>query len=203
MFTSLYLKTKSNLNILHATKIILASGSPRRMQLLKQIGIVFEVEIPQSDESIIVGESPSELVMRLSKLKATEIANKLVTGIIIGSDTIVVLEGDVLGKPINKLDAISMLKRLSNKTHKVFTGYSIIDVVNKVTITNFNETEVKFRNLDENEIFQYVESGSPLDKAGSYGIQDDFGAVFIEYIIGDYYTVVGLPISKLYLDLKK
>lgn len=181
---------------------ILASGSPRRMQLLKQIGIVFEVEIPQSDESIIVGESPSELVMRLSKLKATEIANKLVTGIIIGSDTIVVLEGDVLGKPINKLDAISMLKRLSNKTHKVFTGYSIIDVVNKVTITNFNETEVKFRNLDENEIFQYVESGSPLDKAGSYGIQDDFGAVFIEYIIGDYYTVVGLPISKLYLDLK-
>ncbi|MBL0332397.1 MAG: septum formation protein Maf [Chlorobiota bacterium] len=184
-------------------KIILASGSPRRMQLLKQIGIVFEVEIPQSDESIIVGESPSELVMRLSKLKATEIANKLVTGIIIGSDTIVVLEGDVLGKPINKLDAISMLKRLSNKTHKVFTGYSIIDVVNKVTITNFNETEVKFRNLDENEIFQYVESGSPLDKAGSYGIQDDFGAVFIEYIIGDYYTVVGLPISKLYLDLKK
>jgi septum formation protein len=128
-------------------KIILASGSPRRMQLLKQIGIVFEVEIPQSDESIIVGESPSELVMRLSKLKATEIANKLVTGIIIGSDTIVVLEGDVLGKPINKLDAISMLKRLSNKTHKVFTGYSIIDVVNKVTITNFNETEVKFRNL--------------------------------------------------------
>jgi septum formation protein len=184
-------------------KIILASGSPRRMQLLKQIGIVFEVEIPQSDESIIVGESPSELVMRLSKLKATEIANKLVTGIIIGSDTIVVLEGDVLGKPINKLDAISMLKRLSNKTHKVFTGYSIIDVLNKVTITNFNETEVKFRNLDENEIFQYVESGSPLDKAGSYGIQDDFGAVFIEYIIGDYYTVVGLPISKLYLDLKK
>ena len=184
-------------------KIILASGSPRRMQLLKQIGIVFEVEIPQSDESIIVGESPSELVMRLSKLKATEIANKLVTGIIIGSDTIVVLEGDVLGKPINKLDAISMLKRLSNKTHKVFTGYSIIDVVNKVAITNFNETEVKFRNLDENEIFQYVESGSPLDKAGSYGIQDDFGAVFIEYIIGDYYTVVGLPISKLYLDLKK
>ena len=83
-------------------KIILASGSPRRMQLLKQIGIVFEVEIPQSDESIIVGESPSELVMRLSKLKATEIANKLVTGIIIGSDTIVVLEGDVLGKPILK-----------------------------------------------------------------------------------------------------
>ncbi len=104
---------------------------------------------------------------------------------------------------INENDAFKMLKQLSGKTHIVFTGYSIIDTKTKKNVTNFCSTKVKFKKLLQNEIVSYIKTSFPLDKAGSYGIQDDFGAVFVEKINGDFYNVVGLPICKLYNDLKK
>lgn len=126
---------------------------------------------------------------------AKEKVNK---GIIITADTIVVLEKKILGKPINKKDAYHILKTLSGKTHTVYTGYSIYNFMNNKLISEMEKTKVTFRELTEKEIKEYINSGSPMDKAGAYGIQDDFGAVFIKKINGCYYNVVGLPLSKLY-----
>src|SRR5690606_29386629 len=137
----------------------------------------------------------------LSLAKLEKAKDKVRNGIIISADTIVVLGNKVLGKPKNKKDAVRILKMLSGKTHVVYTGYSIYNSAIKKTITDFEKTEVTFRNLTQEEISDYVESGSPLDKAGAYGIQDDFGAVFVKKINGCYYNVVGLPLSKLYSSL--
>lgn len=182
--------------------IILASQSPRRSQLLKQIGISFSVHPSGINEEINKNSSFAENVKRLSLHKAEDIANKNHVGIIIGSDTIVVINQSVLGKPNSRENAIEMLKTLSGKTHTVYTGFALVDAQTKKTYIDHDETEVTFRDLDETEIVSYVASGSPMDKAGAYGIQDDFGAVFVKKINGDYYTVVGLPLSKFYLALK-
>lgn len=183
-------------------KIILASGSPRRRQLLNQIGLNHTVILPNTDEAILEGESPKPYVMRLARQKALSVIENCTDEIVIGSDTVVVLDGKILGKPENETHAKEMLQMLSNKTHSVFTGYSILDIKMKRELTDYSETQVKFRELDLEEIEQYVRSGSPLDKAGSYGIQDDYGAVFVESITGDYYTVVGLPLCKVYLAIR-
>ncbi len=182
--------------------IILASQSPRRSQLLKQIGISFSVQPSGIIEEIDTNSSFAENVKRLSLHKAEDIANKNQAGIIIGSDTIVVINQSVLGKPNSRENAIEMLKTLSGKTHVVYTGFALVDAQTKKTYIDHDETEVTFRDLNESEIVSYVASGSPMDKAGAYGIQDDFGAVFVKKINGDYYTVVGLPLSKFYLALK-
>ncbi|MDP1678499.1 MAG: Maf family protein [Bacteroidota bacterium] len=182
--------------------IILASQSPRRSQLLKQIGIIFSVQPSGIHEEIDDATSFAENVQRLSLHKAEDIANKNDKGIIVGSDTIVVIDQTILGKPNSREDAIEMLKILSGKTHTVYTGFALVDAQTKKTYIDHNETEVTFRDLDEDEIVSYVATGSPLDKAGAYGIQDDFGAVFVKKINGDYYTVVGLPLSKFYIALK-
>jgi septum formation protein len=178
--------------------IYLASKSPRRRKLLKQLGLRFKSFSVDMNEIVFPNERPSRTVLRLSKEKLNLAKEKIKNGIIITADTIVVLDKKVLGKPANKKDAFKILKMLSDKTHIVYTGYSIFNSVNYKTISEYEKTQVTFRKLTETEIFEYIEGGSPMDKAGAYGIQDDFGAVFIKKINGCYYNVVGLPLAKLY-----
>ncbi|MDB5036277.1 MAG: Septum formation protein Maf [Chlorobi bacterium] len=182
--------------------VILASSSPRRQQLMRQMGAEFIVIRPDADETTLEGESPEALVERLSLEKALAITHDRDAGVILGSDTVVVLDGDILGKPASAEDARRMLRQLSGKTHTVFTGFALVDIASGVNHMDHERTDVTFRKLEEEEIVRYVATGSPLDKAGAYGIQDDFGAVFIERIVGDYYTVVGLPLTKVYMALR-
>jgi septum formation protein len=181
-----------------AKPIILASRSPRRIHLLRQIGFSFTVQESGVDEQIPEGMLPEEAVRRLSLEKASSVAAGLRDGIVIGADTIVVLGSMILGKPSSKEEAVSMLTRLGGRTHTVFTGFALVDVRSGRTLVDFEKTDVTFRPLDSGEIDKYVESGSPMDKAGAYGIQDDFGAVFVERVNGCFYTVVGFPLSKFY-----
>lgn len=183
-------------------QIILASGSPRRKQILEQGGLNFTVEVSDYEEKSIPGVVPSEFVETLSLEKAKAVAKNHNDAIIIGADTIVVLDNQILGKPKTKEDAREMLKKLSGNTHSVFTGFTVIDTVNKRTITNHVETRIRFKNLSEEEISGYVETGEPMDKAGAYGVQDR-GALFVEYIEGDYSSVMGLPILKIFEILKE
>ncbi|MBP6671525.1 MAG: septum formation inhibitor Maf [Bacteroidetes bacterium] len=178
--------------------IILASQSPRRSSLLKQIGLSFSVVPSSIAEEIDRNATSEENVRRLSLHKAEEVARQYSSGVIIGSDTIVVIDGEVLGKPGSETEAKGMLKLLSGRSHTVYTGFALVDAASKKSYIDHVATEVTFRHLAEKEIAEYVATGSPMDKAGSYGIQDDFGAVFVERISGDYYTVVGLPLSKFY-----
>jgi len=133
-----------------------------------------------------------------------DIAKKKVSNsIIITADTIVVLGGKVIGKPTNKIDAIKILSLLSGKVHSVYTGFFVFNQKTNKRLLDYEKTEVEFRMLTKDEIVDYVDGGSPMDKAGAYGIQDDFGAVFVKRINGCYYNVVGLPLTKLYNALRK
>lgn len=182
--------------------IFLASKSPRRRVLLKQIGLKFKSFMVELDEEILDGEHPIKTVKRLSQEKMNLAIKKVHRGIIITADTIVVIDKEVIGKPRTKKEAKEILTKLSGRTHNVYTGYSIKNLINGGTITDYSRTSVTFRNLTKSEIDKYVKSGSPMDKAGAYGIQDDFGAVFISDIKGCYYNVVGLPLSKVYTSLQ-
>ena len=178
--------------------LILASQSPRRRELLRQIGLKFHI-IPSSvDETIVDEVSPEEHVRILAERKARDVAFHLPSGIILGADTVVVIDGEILTKPATNDEAVRMLQRLSGQRHEVFTGFCLLDIPSWRRVTECERTEVWFRRLATDEILSYVKSGSPMDKAGGYGIQDDFGAVFVERINGDYYNVVGLPLSHFY-----
>ncbi len=183
-------------------QIILASQSPRRKFLLELIGLKFDIIPSNIDEDHLPIQNPGELVKELSYLKAKAIGEKHRDAIIIAADTIVWLNDEILSKPIDAKEAKMMLQKLSNNTHKVFTGITLFNLVEAKQITDYVVTEVTFRKLDEKEIDAYIKTGSPLDKAGAYGIQDDFGAVFVSNISGCYYNIVGLPVSKLYEMLK-
>ena len=189
------------------TKIILASASPRRKELLgsllRNFGLSFEV-IPSEIEEILpeVSKYPAKLVRELSKHKADYIAS-MHDGVVIGADTIVVINNKLLGKPSSKSDARKMLNILSGNYHYVYTGITISDKKNNKYYTAYERTKVLFRKLTGREIEFYINSGSPFDKAGAYGIQDDFGSTFVSSISGDFFNVVGLPIVKTYLGLKK
>ncbi len=180
------------------TPIYLASKSPRRRKLLKQLSLSFKSFSVEMNERVKINEKPSSAVLRLSKEKLNLAKAKVKNGIIITADTIVVLDNMILGKPRNKKDAFRILKMLSGRTHIVYTGYSIFNYANSNTISEYEKTKVTFRNLNDDEILEYIDGGSPMDKAGAYGIQDDFGAVFIKKISGCYYNVVGLPLAKFY-----
>ena len=184
-------------------KLILASASPRRHKLLKQLGFDFEVIVSNIDETNHADLSPESHVKVLAFEKARHVAQGLKEpAIVLGSDTIVVLDGEVLNKPVDAEDAERILKKLSGRTHKVFTGIALIDIPSNKYRTEFQETEVTFRILTEEEIKAYISTGSPMDKAGAYGIQDDFGAVFVSKVNGCYYNIVGLPLEMLYSSLK-
>ena len=184
-------------------KIYLASKSPRRRKLLKQLGIKFYSFSVNSVEDFLDGEHPVRCVKRIA-LEKMELAKlKVQNSIIITADTIVVLGNQIIGKPVNKKDAIKILTLLSGKIHKVYTGFCVVNQKTNKMIVDFEKTEVEFRSLSKDEIVDYVNGGSPMDKAGAYGIQDDFGAVFVRKINGCYYNVVGLPLTKLYKTLRK
>lgn len=183
-------------------RIILASGSPRRKLLLKALlknfGLKFDVIQANIVEYIPEKvQNYGKFAANLAELKALEVAIRN-DGIIIAADTIVVFQGKILGKPNSETDARRMLSTLSGNTHKVYTGLVILDTSNNKLFKSFEVTSVKFRKLSAEEISFYVKSGSPMDKAGAYGIQDDFGSTFVEKINGDYFNVVGLPVFKLY-----
>ncbi|MBS4035540.1 MAG: septum formation protein Maf [Ignavibacterium sp.] len=179
-------------------KITLSSKSPRRRKLLKQLNLKFNSISVDTAEKVKRNERPHLTVKRISIEKMEKTLSIIKDGIIITADTIVVLDNKVIGKPKNQNDAYRILKKLSGRTHTVYTGYCVYNWANNKKITEYEKTMVKFRILSDIEIWEYIKSGSPMDKAGAYGIQDDFGAVFIEKINGCYYNVVGLPLAKLY-----
>lgn len=183
-------------------RIILASASPRRKELLEQIGLTFEVTVSNVPE-VITKSEPSEVVEELSAQKAKAAAQaqmKEGAAIVIGADTIVCQDGKIMGKPKDKEDAAKMLKRLAGNTHSVFTGVTVIE--EGVTVRTFScETKVRVYPMTEQEIWDYIETEEPMDKAGAYGIQGRFAA-WIEGIEGDYNNVVGLPVSALWQVLK-
>ncbi len=183
--------------------IFLASKSPRRKKLLKQLNLKFKILDIEIDETIRNSEGPIHAVKRLSIKKLNKAKFHVNKGIIITADTIVVLNKKIIGKPVDKDDAKKILKMLSGNTHSVYTGFSIYNSARGLKITGYEKTFVTFRKLSVNEIDEYIKTGSPMDKAGAYGIQDDFGAVFIKKINGCYYNVVGLPLTKVYQSLLK
>ena len=183
--------------------IYLASKSPRRKKMLEQINLKFKTISIECEEKIKKNETPAETVKRISKEKLNVAKRQIKKGIIITADTIVVTNRTIIGKPENELDALKILKKLSGKTHSVYTGFSVYNSTSQRTIVDYEKTLVTFRKLNDEEIKEYITTGSPMDKAGAYGIQDDFGAVFIKKINGCYYNVVGLPISKVYSTLKR
>ncbi|HUN66753.1 MAG TPA: Maf family protein [Bacteroidota bacterium] len=184
-------------------KFILASSSPRRRQLLSLLNLDFEVRESGADEESDLPDRPADHVSVLSARKAAAIAPSVGDAVVIGADTIVVLDGRIIGKPASEEDARRMLADLSGRTHEVFTGFTLVDRPSGRSVTEVERTSVKFRILERQEIEAYVASGSPMDKAGAYGIQDDFGAVFVERIDGCFYNVVGFPLTKFYLTLQK
>lgn len=183
--------------------VYLASASPRRKKLLEQINLKFSVINPAADEKLNPKETPVQNVKRIAVEKLDKAKTMIDKGIIITADTIVVLDNKVLGKPKDKKDAKRILKYLSGNTHFVFTGFAVYNTETEKLVVSYERTSVTFRELDDDEIDQYIKSGSPMDKAGAYGIQDDYGAVFIKKITGCYYNVVGLPLAKVYSTLLK
>jgi septum formation protein len=174
-------------------KVILASSSPRRRDLLDLVGIKHEVRPADVDESLVGGESPQEYAERLAREKAEAIADGG-GDIVIGADTVVVIDGRVLGKPVNEQQAAAMLESLGGRTHVVVTAVAV--VVDGRTSSGVEEVAVTFRPLTASEISAYVATGEPMDKAGAYGIQG-FGATIVERIEGDYFAVMGLPLVRL------
>lgn len=195
-------------------RVILASGSPRRRELLSQIGIDFEVMVSEADEDIEAG-SPELLVQKLSYAKASSVfenlkkteekINKDEEIIIVGADTVVAYRGKILGKPMDKKEAMEYLLMLQGNVHEVFTGVTLLkyspesgEVLRK---TFFEKTGVRFNNMSEEEILEYIDTNDPMDKAGAYGIQG-LCARYISGIEGDYNNVVGLPVAHLYSEIK-
>jgi len=176
-------------------KIILASASPRRRQLLKKIITSFTVAPSKVDESQIKAKSPGVFAVKAAIAKAEDVARHFKDAYVIGADTIVVLGKKILGKPKNEQEAIVMLKSLRNRTHEVVTGLCIVDSDTLNKFAGFVVTEVKMKKVSDQEILDYVKTGKPLDKAGAYGIQE-IGKKFIDSISGDYDNVVGLPIRR-------
>ena len=182
-------------------KLILASGSPRRKELLHILGLDFEV-IPSLGEETTTEKDPVKLATSLAIEKAREVAGRVQEGIVLGADTIGTIEGTILGKPKSKEEAVEMLSLLNGRKHQVITGIALIDAASKKILADFEVTQVLFRELTGDEILNYVKTGEPLDKAGAYGIQG-MGAVLIEKICGCYFNVVGLPLTKTYLMLRE
>ncbi|GAB4262797.1 Maf family protein [Thermincola ferriacetica] len=182
-------------------EIILASASPRRRELLDAVGLPYKVQVSAIDEKIPAAMTPADTAMNLALQKAQNVAGKIASGIVIGADTIVVLNGHVLGKPKDKTDAVNMLQALRGTSHRVITGLAVIDAEDGKTVQAFEETEVCFKNISDDDIDAYVATGEPMDKAGAYGIQG-LGGLFVAGIRGCYFNVVGLPIPLLAEILK-
>ena len=175
--------------ILNLPKLILASGSPRRSEILSFVGWEFEKHVADIDESELEGETPEDYVQRLAAEKAQAIAKSHKGSLVLGADTIVVINGEILGKPKDLEDAADMLRKLSGNSHEVLTGVALVK--NEIVKTGIQRTVVKFAMLNDDEVKFLVEKGSPLDKAGAYAVQAQ-AALFIEKIVGDYWNVCWL-----------
>jgi septum formation protein len=182
--------------------LVLASRSPRRRHLLERLQISFSVHPSEVDEVVPPGTPPGETVRLLARQKAEAVAPGYPHALTLGADTVVVLDGDVLGKPSGDAEAAAMLARLSGRSHTVYTGIALFHAESGRLVTAHEATEVTFAPLEPEEIEAYVLTGSPLDKAGGYGIQDDAGALLVAGVRGDYYNVVGLPLHRLYRTLR-
>ncbi|MBI6001810.1 Maf-like protein [Clostridium perfringens] len=184
-------------------KVILASKSPRRVEILEKIVKEFEVVQSNFDENTIDFKGDIEKYVKdLSRNKAIEVSKRLnEPSIVIAADTVVFQNGKVLEKPKNEEDAFSMLSSLSGNTHKVYSGICLINTYDDTVVTDCDCTEVKFSELNPRQIRNYINSGEPMDKAGAYGIQG-LGGAFVERIEGCYYNVMGLPLNKLYKALE-
>lgn len=180
-------------------KLILASQSPRRKELLKHLRVPFDIKTSDIEEKIEANKSPEEVVQSLAFQKAAPVSAQHKSAYTIGADTVVVYNDTILGKPKTFEQAFHMLQMLSGKTHRVLTGVSIHHEGNHVQF--FEQTEVTFYDLTDEEIKAYIETNEPFDKAGAYGIQG-YGSLFVKEIKGDYFNVVGLPIAALYRQLK-
>ena len=177
-----------------SVRVILASQSPRRRDLLSLIGIAHDVRPADVDESVLSGELPVPHCERLARSKAATLAALDPDALVIGSDTIVVIDGDILGKPSSNDDAVAMLARLSGRSHTVFTAVAVS--YRGRTVSGVESVQVSFRALDAAQIASYVATGEPMDKAGAYGIQG-YGATIVERIDGDYFAVMGLALGRL------
>jgi septum formation protein len=175
-------------------RVILASQSPRRRELLNQIGLIHEVRPADIDESVWPDEPPVPHCERLAREKAHTLALQHPDAVVVGSDTIVVVDGTILGKPTNADDAVAMLERLAGREHTVYTAVAVAH--GGQTLSAVESVAVRFRQLSRSQIEAYVGTGEPMDKAGAYGIQG-YGATLVEGITGDYFAVMGLPLGQL------
>lgn len=181
-------------------EIILASQSPRRRKLLKKMDISFSVRNIDISEEIYNEENPQDYVLRMAETKAAEGARTEKNALVIGADTIVCIDNEILGKPKDKEDAAKILNKIQGRKHFVFTGVSLnLDNGEKV-VSFIEKTEVNFAKMSREEILNYIETGEPMDKAGAYGIQDK-GALFVKSINGCFYNVMGLPVRRIYEEL--
>ncbi|MEK6284298.1 MAG: nucleoside triphosphate pyrophosphatase [Acidobacteriota bacterium] len=178
-------------------RIILASASPRRADLLKQIGVEFELAPSQIGERPHPDETPADYITRIARAKVIAAARTREAGLVIGADTVVVLDGRLMGKPQDEASAATMLEQLSGRWHAVMTGVALYDIETRREVADYDKTLVKFAQLTDREIEWYVSTGEPMDKAGAYGIQG-LGGLFVDEIAGNYYNVVGLPIPLVY-----
>lgn len=174
--------------------VVLASASPRRRELLQRAGVDFTVRASDAEEFIEPGTPPHEAVMQLAAQKALAVARDCPDDLVIGADTVVVFDGEILGKPADTADAARMLHRLSGQTHAVYTGVCLVR--GGKTETFFEQTQVTFYPLTDEQIASYIATGEPMDKAGAYGIQGR-GCTLVRGICGDYFNVVGLPVAAL------
>ena len=180
----------------HFPKIVLASASPRRANLLKQIGLEFQICPSRVDESAITDTSPDSAVQELALTKAKAVAGNHMNGLVIGADTVVVINRRVIGKPEHAAHAVDILTQLSGVCHEVMTGVALVDLERRREVVWQEKTVVQFRKLHRREILTYVNSGEAVDKAGAYGVQGR-AAAFVERIEGCYFNVVGLPLASL------
>lgn len=182
-------------------KVILASKSPRRKDILDVMGVDFTIDVADVDESVDASLSPVEAVCEISKRKAEAVLERHrgEDCIVISADTVVVIDGRIIGKPKDETDAFNIIKSLSARTHEVYTGFTVCS--EDKSKTDFEVTKVHFKELQDDDIRRYIATGEPMDKAGAYGIQQK-GNLFVEYIHGDYYNVVGFPISKICVTIR-
>lgn len=183
-------------------KIILASGSPRRKEIFKKLGLAFEVETSGYEENMNLPLPPTELACFLSEGKARDVSEKNPETIVIAADTFVVFQNKILGKPKTEREATDMLKMLHGKENDIVTGITILDNSNNKKISFHEITKVFMKEMSEDEINAYVKTGEPMDKAGAYAIQE-LGAIFIEKIEGDFFNAMGLPIARWARELQK
>lgn len=189
--------------LLHlSTPLILASQSPRRRALLERIEVPFRVQVSPADEPPLSADSPRAVVQRLARRKVRPVADEHPFALVLAADTVVVHDGDVLNKPDSPDHARQMLRRLRGTTHTVYTSIALAHADTSREVAVVEGTDVIFGKVSDPEIDVYVASGSPMDKAGAYGIQDHTGGLFVEGIEGDYYNVVGLPLRRLYRTLR-